>query len=294
MTDTASKTSGRRIVLGHTNYGKSDIRLVKVFRNPGRHEIKELRVDVSQEGDFAAAHVEGDNTGLMATDTMRNTVYALARDRLTGSAEAFGVELVRHFLEAAPRANRVRVSMVEHLWERIEAGGKPHEHSFVRAAGERTAEVVGDEEGNFSVEAGIDDLLVLKTTNSGWAGFLRDRLTTLPETDDRILSTVVTSRWSYGGATDLDFDRLWEGIRRRILETFTDHYSPSVQFTLHRMGRAVLESFPEVERIHFSLPNRHHLLYDLERFGMENPGEVFHADAEPYGLIEGTVERSAS
>ena len=151
MTDTASKTSGRRIVLGHTNYGKSDIRLVKVFRNPGRHEIKELRVDVSQEGDFAAAHVEGDNTGLMATDTMRNTVYALARDRLTGSAEAFGVELVRHFLEAAPRANRVRVSMVEHLWERIEAGGKPHEHSFVRAAGERTAEVVGDEEGNFSV-----------------------------------------------------------------------------------------------------------------------------------------------
>ncbi len=292
MTDTVRRTPGR-IVLGHTNYGKSDIRLVKVFRKPDRHEIKELRVDVSQEGDFAAAHVEGDNTGLMATDTMRNTVYALAKDRLTGSAEAFGVELVRHFLEAAPRARRVRISMVEYLWERIEAGGRPHEHSFVRTAGERIAEVTGDEAGSFTVEAGIDDLLVLKTTNSGWAGFLRDRFTTLPETDDRILSTVVTSRWSYGGATDLDFDGLWEGIRRRILESFTDHYSPSVQFTLHHMGKAVLESFPEIERIRFSLPNRHHLLYDLERFGMENPGEIFHADAEPYGLIEGTVERSS-
>ena len=141
------------------------------------------------------------------------------------------------------------------------------------------------------MEAGIDDLLVLKTTNSGFEGFLRERYTTLPETDDRILATVITASWVYGDATGLDFDGLWRRMRQRILETFTDHYSPSVQDTLYRMGRAVLIQFPEVEKIHLSLPNKHHLLYDLGRFGMENEGEIFHATSEPYGLIEGTVER---
>jgi urate oxidase len=131
----------------------------------------------------------------------------------------------------------------------------------------------------------------MKTTQSGWENFYRERYTTLPDTDDRILATVVTASWSYGGETHLDFDRLWSGVRDRILTTFTDHYSPSVQNTLYRTGRAVLEEFPEIERIRLSYPNKHHLLYDLERFGMENPGEIFHATSEPYGLIEGTVER---
>jgi urate oxidase len=279
------------IVMGQNNYGKADIRLVKVFRDTERHEIKDVHIAVAQEGDFDAVHVEGDNTDAMATDTMRNTVYALAKDELTSSIEDFGVKLVRHFVEAAPKATSIRINTTEHPWSRIEVDGTPHDHSFVRGAGVRTAEVVGD--GNeFSVEAGIDDLIVLKTTESGWADFHRDRFTSLPETNDRIMATVVTAKWQYGNRADLDFDGLWESVRRQILETFTDHFSPSVQNTLYLMGKAVLEKHPDVERIHFSLPNRHHILYNLERFGMENNNEIFHADAEPYGLIEGWVERS--
>jgi urate oxidase len=133
---------------------------------------------------------------------------------------------------------------------------------------------------------------VLKTTGSGWEGFLRDRYTTLPETSDRILATIITARWSYRGR-DIDYGAGWREVRRAILEAFCDHYSPSVQFTLHHMGKAVLDARPEVERISFSLPNKHHLLYDLERFGLENQNEIFHATNEPYGLIEGTVERSS-
>ena len=287
---TEREASRGRIVLGQNSYGKSEIRLVKVVRDTARHELRDLTVHVAQEGDFEAAHTQGDNTDLMATDTMRNTVYALAKDHLTGSIEDFGTALVEHFLEAAPKANAVRVSIVEHPWGRIEVDGKGHEHSFVREAGERIATVTGDENG-IGVEAGIGGLTVLKTTNSGWEGFHRDRYTTLPEMDDRILATVVTASWSYGGRTDLDFDGLWSGVRERILTTFTDHYSPSAQNTLYRMGEAVLEGSPEVERVHLSLPNKHHLLYDLGRFGMKNEGEIFHASAEPYGLIEGTVER---
>jgi urate oxidase len=150
--------------------------------------------------------------------------------------------------------------------------------------------VVGGD-GEPQIEAGIDDLMVLRTTGSGWERFLRDRYTSLADTDDRILATIITARWSYRERR-LDFGGTWREARRAILEGFCDHYSPSVQFTLYRMGTAVLEACPEVDRIRFSLPNRHHLPYDLARFGLENENEIFHATNEPYGLIEGTVERS--
>jgi urate oxidase len=291
MKEAASKKAAvRRVVLGQNDYGKSEIRLVKVVRGVDHHELRDLTVDVVLEGDFEAAHLRGDNAGLLATDTMRNTVYALAKDYLTGSIEEFGSVLVNHFLDAGPTVEHARVRIVEHPWNRIQVDGRGHEHSFVRGSGERTAVVRGDPDGS-RAESGIDDLLVLKTTNSGFEGFLRERYTTLPETDDRILATVITASWVYGDATGLDFDGLWRRVRQRILETFTDHYSPSVQDTLYRMGKAVLEGFPEVEKIHFSLPNKHHLLYDLGRFGIENNNEIFHATSEPYGLIEGTVER---
>jgi len=142
------------------------------------------------------------------------------------------------------------------------------------------------------VEAGIDDVYVLKTTNSGWEGFYRERFTTLPETNDRILATIVTAKWEYD-AIDADFDDLWNGVMEQTLKTFTDHYSPSVQNTLYRTGKAVLERFPEIGRIWYSFPNVHHIPYDLERFGIENEGEIFHATQDPYGQIEGWVERRA-
>ena len=295
MTETSSREAASgEIVLGQNNYGKSDVRLVKIKRDTDRHELWDLRVDVALEGDFEAAHVEGDNSRLLATDTMRNTVYALAKDHLTKSIEGFGLRLVDHFLQAGPTVERVRVRITEFPWDRIEVDGQGHEHSFIRGSGEREALIMGDEGGDRRVEAGLDNLLVLKTTASGWEDFYRERFTTLPDTDDRILATIVTARWSYAEkmSADLDFDRLWDGVRERILATFTDHYSPSVQNTLYRIGKAVLEEFPEIEKIHLSFPNKHHLLYDLERFGMENAGEVFHATSEPYGLIEGTVERA--
>jgi urate oxidase len=287
---TGSETSAGRIVLGHNNYGKSGIRLFKVKRGAGRHELWDLDVAVALEGDFEAAHAEGDNAGLLATDTMRNTVYALAKDHLTGSIEEFGLALVDHFLEAGPTVERAKVTITQFPWDRIEVNGRGHEHSFVRGSGERTAKVTGVEGGR-SVEAGLDNLLVMKTTQSGWEGFLKERFTTLPDTDDRILATVVTADWSYGKAAELDFDGLWGSVRDRILATFTDHYSPSVQNTLYRIGRAVLEAFPEVEKIRLSFPNKHHIPYDLSRFGMENENEIFWATDEPYGLIEGSVER---
>ena len=289
MTETARRRSGE-IVLGQNNYGKSEVRVFKVKRDTAWHEIWDLDIRVALEGDFEAVHLEGDNTDALATDTMRNTCYALAKDHLTGSIEDFGLTLVDHFLRAGPTVTSCWVEVTQFLWDRIEVDGDSHEHSFVRGRGERRAKVSGDESGARQVEAGIGDVYVLKTTNSGWEGFLRDQYTTLPDTDDRILATIVTARWWYD-TTDLDFDRLWRGVLDQTLTTLTDHYSPSVQNTLWLMGQAVLQRFPEIEKIWYSFPNVHHIPYDLGRFGMENNGEIFHATQDPYGQIEGFVER---
>ena len=276
------------IVLGANNYGKSEVRVVKVTRTPGRHELKDMTVDVALEGDFEAAHTEGDNSGLLATDTMRNTVYALAKLHPVDEIEAFGRALVERFLTAGPSVTRARVRIAEHPWERLGS----HEHAFQRGnGGTRVATVTGDG-SELSVQAGLEDLLVLRTTGSGWEGYLHEEYTTLPETDDRILATVVTASWDYRDP-DVEYGAAWHGARDALLHAFADHYSPSVQYTLYRMGGAVLEARPEIERIRLSLPNRHHLLFDLARFGLENDHEIFHATTEPYGLIEGTVERSA-
>jgi urate oxidase len=273
-----------KVKLGQNNYGKSDVRLFKVFRDSSRHEIKDVWVDVAMQGDFNAAHVLGDNTDLLATDTVRNTIYALAKDGFTSSIEEFGKHLITHFVNAGPKVSSVRVKLLEHRWTRI------HEHGFTRDVGKHTATIEGDGT-NFSISSGIDELFVLKTTNSGWEGYLFEQFTTLPETNDRILATVVTAHWLYNSSI-VDYDAVWTRVWQQILATFTDHYSPSAQNTLYRMGEAVLNACPELEKIHFSFPNKHHIPYNLERFGMTNHQQIFHADAEPFGLIEGWVERA--
>ena len=219
-------------VLSQSNYGKSAIRLVKVVRGEGRHELSDVTVDVMLDGDFDAAHSDGDNSALIATDTMRNAVYVLAAKHDVSALEAFGRALVEHFVVAGPTVERARVRLVEHPWSRL----GQHDHAFQRAGGgERIAVVSGDGHG-VRVEAGIEGLEVLRTTGSGWSGFVRDELTTLPETDDRILATAVSAHWTYaeGG---IDYGAAWHAARDALLESFGDHYSPSVQFTLRRMGR---------------------------------------------------------
>ncbi len=290
MTQPTERATTAGVVLSHTNYGKSQVRLVKVTRHEDHHDICDVNVAVALEGDFDACFVDGDNTDIMATDTMRNTVYALAKNHRLDSIESFGMALVDRYLAAGPRTSRATVHIVEYPWQRMMVNGQPHPIAFTRDAGERVATVTGDKNGMRQIEAGIDKLQILKTTDSGWEHFLQEEYTTLPDARDRILATVVTANWQYN-TTDLDFNAVWNGVRQQILTTFTDHYSPSMQNTLYRMGKAVLEAFPMVEKIHFSFPNKHHLLYDLKRFGMENNNEIFHATNEPYGLIEGTVER---
>ena len=279
------------IELAANRYGKSAIRLVRVIREGERHTVRDLTVAIALEGDFEAAHVEGDNAAVVATDTMKNTVYAFAREHLTGSIERFGHVLARHF-GAFDQVHRATVSIDEHRWVRLPTEDGPAPDAFLRSGDfVRTAVVESGADGE-SVTAGVRDLTVMKTTRSAFRGFPRDQLTTLAETDDRLMATRITAAWTYGEATDLDFDAAFDAIGATLLDVFAEHHSPSVQASIWILGKAVLERHPEVEQVRMTLPNLHHWLVDLSPFGQENPGEVFVPTTEPHGLIEATVRRS--
>ena len=281
------------IAITDHRYGKSRVRLVKVERHRTAHDLKDLTVDVQLEGDFEASYTAGDNRLVIPTDTMKNTVYALARQAPLGEIEEFGLRLADRFLARHAHVARASIHISENLWHRIEQDGREHAYSFQLSGPERRTAAIDGDRKNISIAAGIADLVVLKTKNSAFEGFLRDEYTTLKETNDRLFGTAVTAEWRYN-ATPLEFGPLWESIRGTLLEVFASHDSRGVQHTLSAMGEAVLNRFERVREIHLSMPNRHCLLVDLSPFGLDNPNEVFVPTEEPHGLIEATLTRSGS
>jgi urate oxidase len=271
-------------------YGKAAVRLVKVDRGAAAHELHDLTVEVQLQGEFGPAHTAGDNSDVLPTDTMKNTVYALARQGPVDPPEEFGERLARHFLGVCPVARRAVLALAVHRWDRTGAGDKPDPHAFVRGPAERRLATVTMDETGVAVEAGLDGLGLLKTTGSGFAGFLRDAFTTLNETDDRILATDVEAHWRYAGPLE-DYTAAWNAVRTSLVETFAQHHSASVQHTLYAMGEAALARRGEISEIRLVLPNRHHLLVDLGPFGLDNPNEIFVATQEPYGRIEAVITR---
>lgn len=286
------------IELGENRYGKSQIRLVKVTRLPDRHVLRDLTVAVALEGAFVDAHVTGDQANVVATDTMKNTVYALAKDGLAGSIDAFGALLGRHFL-GFEQVSRATITLREHGWAPIETTVGPAPDAFVRGGGMTRLAVVTASRDGVAYEGGIEDLVVMKTTKSAFAGFARDRFTTLPDVDDRLMATKVTATWGYGAsATHRDpgegegFDAAFAAVRATLLDVFATHFSPAVQTSIWLMGRAILEAQPSIDWVRMVLPNLHHWLVDLSPFGMTNEREIYVATSEPHGLIDATVRRS--
>jgi len=272
------------IVLGPNEYGKAEVRLVRVRRDGELHELTDLNVSVALGGDLADTHETGDNANVLPTDTQKNTVYAFAREFGMDQIEEFGLRLTRHFVDTQPSIHRARVSIEEYGWRRLGP------HSFARTGeGTRTAAVTYDGSTAWVV-SGVTDLVLLNSTDSEFHGFIHDRYTTLGETRDRILATAVTASWRHATAEG-DWATLYEESREALVRAFVRTYSLSLQQTLYAMGRAVLYGRPELAEVRLALPNRHHFLVDLAPFGLENPGEVFHAADRPYGLIEGTVLR---
>lgn len=277
------------VVLGANQYGKAEVRLVHVDRSAPRHVITDFNVTTQLRGDLEAAHLVGDNSGVLATDTQKNTVYAFARQYGVGEPEDFAIRLGTHFTGSLPNISGCRIAIDQNSWSRIAVGGEEHDHAFVKGGSERRTTIVTMDGDRTWVVSGLADLTVLKSTGSEFHGFPRDAYTTLPETDDRILATSVTARWRY--RSEPAYGEIYAPIRTLMLETFAATHSLALQQTLFAMGKAVLEAFDDVAEIRLSMPNKHHYLADLAPFGLDNPNQVFIAGDRPYGLIEAQVTR---
>jgi urate oxidase len=279
--------------LSHHTYGKHCVRVSKIKRphsgpsNTEQHEFVEASVNVMLEGDFETAFVEGDNALVVATDTCKNTIYVLAKDDPFHSIESFGMAVGSHMLRQYDHISRVTVSLREHVWRRL----LDSPHAFIGGGAETpTAQIIATRGGPISVAAGIEEMVLAKTTETGFAGFHRDEFRTLVDTDDRILATKLSATWSFR-SPDSDFASCRNEVRCAILSRFIDHYSRSVQETLYLMANAGLDACSEIDSITLTMPNKHHMLFDLSPFGRTNENEVFVSTDEPYGFITGTVRR---
>jgi urate oxidase len=276
------------IRLSENGYGKQCVRVLQVTRQADRHDVKELTLGIRLEGDFETAHTKGDNRKVLPTDTMKNTVYALAKRHRIVTPEGFCLRLAEHFLGENPQVSRARIEASETLWARLPVGRKFHPHTFTRSSEEKRAALAVATRGGSAVQSGLKGLVVMKTTDSAFEGFLRDAFTTLKEDRNRILATVVRATWLYR-SEKADFENTWHSVRQTLLETFAEHNSESLQHTLYAMGEAVLQNFSAIRAIRLSLPNKHYNLVDLTPFKIENPKEIFLPTDEPHGLIEATV-----
>jgi urate oxidase len=272
-----------KIVLGDNQYGKAETHVVRVVKHGDVHDIKDMNVSVALAGDFSDTHLTGDNSKVVPTDTQKNTVFAFAADPV-GEIEEFALRLARHFVDDFETVRRARVSIEEYLWSRLD------DHAFARSGEFKRLVTVTCTSERASVVSGVADLVVMKTTDSEFHGYIKDRYTTLAETSDRVMATSVVARWRYRD-TEVEWKRCFEEVMRQLKKTFAAHYSLSLQQTLYAMGEAVLEACDEVAEIRLSMPNKHHFAVDLEPFGLTNENEVFYASDRPYGLIEGTVTR---
>jgi urate oxidase len=277
--------------LTHHHYGKAKVRVMKVTRAGAQHSLKEIEVSVMLRGDFDASYTRAENRLVVPTDTMKNTVYALAREKLGAETEDFGLALGEHFLKTYPQIEQADITLSERGWERLTVAAQAHPHAFIQKNTARTFAQVACSRSASSVESGIEDLLILKTTGSGFEGYVQDRFTTLTATKDRIMATKLKATWAYE-KHPAKYSTTNGAILEAMLAAFAVNYSPSVQVTLFQMGEAALAAAPEISKVSLAMPNKHCLLVNLAPFGLDNPNELFVPTDEPHGQIEGTVTRS--
>jgi urate oxidase len=277
-------------VLAHNSYGKSGIRLTKVVRTPQRHELFEMSVDIRLQGDFAASYERGDNRKIIATDSMKNTVYVLAKENSFDSIEQFALLLSGHFVSTYSQVSSARVDIAQTKWDRIALEEKAHPHAFVAGGSELRTASVSKSGDKLVVGGGISNLQVLKTTDSEFTDFVTDRYRTLKDARDRIFATAIDANWTYKGAAE-DFDGALGSIREALLKTFAGHHSLAVQQTLLKMGEAALAACASISQIELKMPNQHRIPFDPRPFGLENNNEIFVPTDEPFGVITGLVKR---
>jgi len=282
-----------KIQLTQNSYGKSAVRVAKITRHSDYHEFKEVHIAIQLEGDFETVYTEGDNSKVLPTDTMKNTIFGLAKDHPLHTIEDFGLFLADYFLKNNPQVAKVTLDLTQIRWDRMTLNGTPHPYSYVGGGNEKATANVQGTRHETQLQSGIRDLRILKTTHSGFENYIVDQFTTLPPAADRILATELEAVWYYNATNGHDFQKIREKIREDLLAAFAAHHSRSVQHTLHAMGEAVLKNTLAVSEISMKMPNLHYLPVNMTPWGLTNNNEIFVASGDAYGYITGTLKREA-
>ena len=237
------------IVLGANQYGKAETRVVRIERDTDRHEIRDLNVSTSLSGDFAAAHLAGDQAHVLPTDTQKNTVFAFAREHGVGEIEEFALRLARHFVDdVAPvtradvRDRGVRLGADRRPRPRVppDRAGGPHRRGR-RRRGRQPRGQRGAGPGRAEVHrVGVRGLPRRRVHDP--ARDPRPRAGHLARRRAGPTSTAAPTR----AATD--WAASYDAVRRALLERFAHVHWLALQQTLWEMGRAVLEARPGASR----------------------------------------------
>ena len=215
---------------------------MRIYRDTERHEIRDLNVSTALRGDFAAAHLAGDQASVLPTDTQKNTCFAYAKEHGVGEIEEYALALARHFVD------RHRVGEPRPTSRSTSTGGSgsasPARSTRTRSSGPATRCA--------RLPWSIDDARSTRSSLMGYfrdqgpgraqvdrsefTGFLKDRYTTLAETTDRILATSLTARWRYAAA-DVPWDEAFGQVRQILLERFATGAQPGAAADAVRDGR---------------------------------------------------------
>jgi urate oxidase len=280
-----------RVPLIKNRYGKGRVRVMRIHRDGDRHEVSQLNIKAMLEGDFAPAYTHADNSTSVSTDTIKNAVNVVARENTGLSTEEFCQVLARKYLDTYPQVASVAVTAHQTKWNRLSFGGKPHPHSFtLEGNGKPFVEATATRAGSVTLASGIEGFTFMKSTQSGWENYVKDRYTTIPETHDRMCATSMVASWKWS-AKPASYPATNDKILETLLEVFSTTYSSSVQDSLYRMGEAALAAVPEISEISMACPNIHFILMNLSAFGLDNHNDVFLPTDEPHGQIECTVGR---
>jgi urate oxidase len=278
------------IHVAENEYGESRVHVLRVMRRDGHHEVKDMTLGVRFQGDFGSAHTTGENRKILPADTMKNTIYVLAKQYPTEAIEEFALHITEHFLTYNSQVSQVEITARERPWSRMTVGEQPHPSAFVSGSGEKRTTRIRATREKTTVESGIEKLAVLRTAGASFALFLRDPYTTLAETVDSLLSAGISAAWTYT-EPEASYSTVFHSVRRTLLETFAAHDSRSLQHILYAMGHAVLDNFDIIRDIGISLSEVPYRPVDMKPFGMENNNEVFALTDEPHAVAEATLRR---
>ena len=270
-------------------YGKADVTVYRLIRDgrvpAGRNPVFGANVKMlTWGGAFWPTYLRGDNTGLIATDSMKNFIH-----RETFSFDEFGLEnycrfLGRTFLDAYPQVEGLQLTAVQLPYNGLEGGV-----AFIPSGPDQAfARVEMTRDGVVDAVSGIGGFKLLRLRGSAFQGFVRDEHTTLPDRPSRVLHMWLDLEWSYSSLDAAFSDgAITAQVRAIVMDVFTSFESGSIQQIIHQMGTKIFADLPEIRELRFEATNR---TWDVIQERGEEFG-VYVEPAAPFGVLGLTLTR---